>query len=235
MGVHFGNRPTSTPATTVVTDGLVGYWDSYPGSGSIWYDISGYRNNMQLFNSPTYNGGTDKSFTFNGTNQHGVAVWDYINYPFGSQALTLSCFFTQTSGSGLNLFGIGGNAWNGGRVCLQGANSATTIGCETRNGAFAQVATSGVGTWNQIVFSIPQGASSTIAASIYLNGAFVQTSTNTFAVNIEQGEVVIGSIPGATFTAWWPGKIGSPMLYNRALTASEVTQNWNYLKGRYGL
>jgi hypothetical protein len=234
MGVHFGNRIFPTPTTTVVTDGLVGYWDYYPGSGSIWYDISGKGNHMRLFNSPTYNGGTDRSFTFNGSNQYGAATWDYINYPFGSQAFTLSCFFTQTSGSSVNLFGIGGNIWNGGRACLQGG-STTTIGCETRNGAFAQVTTSGAGTWNQIVFSVPEGASNTVAASIYLNGSFVQTTTNTFAVNIEQCDCVIGTIPGATFTAWWPGKIGSPMLYNRAITASEVTQNWNYLRGRYGL
>lgn len=234
MGVHFGNRPTSTPATTVVTNGLVGYWDYYPGSGTTWYDISGKGNNMRLYNSPTYNGGTDKSFTFNGTNQYGIATWDYINYPIGSQAATLSCFFTITSGTNVSLFGIGGNDWNGSRLNLWGS-STTSIICETRNSAFPG-ATTVANTWYQIVFSIPEGSGTVVPVSCYLNGSLVSsTSLNTVQINVQPIECAIGTLPGYPYTYWWPGKIGSPMLYNRALTASEVTQNWNYLRGRYGL
>lgn len=55
----------------LVADGLVLYLDaanaeSYPGSGSTWYDLSGNDNHFTLYNSPTYSSG---KFTFDGVNE----------------------------------------------------------------------------------------------------------------------------------------------------------------------
>lgn len=62
MGLRYGPR--------VISDGLILSLDaedinSYPGSGNVWYDLSGLGINHSLVNSPTFNG---DSFTLNGTN-----------------------------------------------------------------------------------------------------------------------------------------------------------------------
>lgn len=86
-------RPTATPGmmrfNNATTANNIEYYDarwnnqdklvlsldandsaSYPGTGSIWYDISGNNNHVQLFNSPAYTSGTPAYFTFNGTNNY---------------------------------------------------------------------------------------------------------------------------------------------------------------------
>lgn len=234
MAVIYG----PTERVGVVTSGLVGYWDYYPGSGETWYDISGYGNNMRLYNSPTYNSSADKSFTFpgfiGGSTPYGQVVWDYANFPFGSGAFTLSCFFTSAAGtSGLNLFGIGGNDYNGGRACFQ--SGTNTIQCETRNSAFNLNQAISTNTWYHFVISCPGGTGASTAATMYVNGVSIGTTTTTVTLNIQQMDCCIATIPGYPFTAFWNGKIGSPMLYNRNLSSTEVAQNYSYLKGRYGL
>ena len=51
------------------------------------------------------------------------------------------------------------------------------------------------------------------------------------------GEHTLGTYnrPGAGYGGYASVKIGSYRFYNRVLTAQEVTQNFNALKGRYGL
>ena len=62
-------------AVAPVTSGLVvhldaGVSDSYPGSGSTWYDITANNNDFTLTNSPTYSSANGGKFQFNGSNQY---------------------------------------------------------------------------------------------------------------------------------------------------------------------
>jgi hypothetical protein len=57
----------------IVTDGLIAYFDalnpkSYPGSGTLLYDLTDLTNIADVKNSPTYN--ADGSFSMNGTDQY---------------------------------------------------------------------------------------------------------------------------------------------------------------------
>ena len=54
----------------IITDGLVLALDaasprSYPGTGTTWYDVSGYGNNGTLTNGPTFDSGNGGSIVFN--------------------------------------------------------------------------------------------------------------------------------------------------------------------------
>ena len=55
--------------------------------------------------------------------------------------------------------------------------------------------------------------------------SILNTSTNLY----------IGSYNGGEYPQWFDGKIGITRLYNRALTASEVLNNYNVDKSKYGL
>jgi len=74
---------------------------------------------------------------------------------------------------------------------------------------------------------------------IYINGNLIKTVSFTSTFDIANTPLNIGGTGvlnfGATYTGWTNGKIYSNMIYNRALSATEITQNYNALKGRYGL
>lgn len=71
----------------IVTNGLVlaldaAKKDSYPGSGTVWRDISGNGNNGTLTNGPTFNSGNGGSIVFDG-------VDDYVEYGLITQMSNL--------------------------------------------------------------------------------------------------------------------------------------------------
>jgi hypothetical protein len=79
--------------------------------------------------------------------------------------------------------------------------------------------------WYQAVYT--RTTTPSISNILYING--ISRSTNTSSnPNAPAGTTSIGD-PG------YPGYISIARIYNRALTATEVLQNYNATKGRYGL
>jgi hypothetical protein len=69
-------------------------------------------------------------------------------------------------------------------------------------------------------------------ASFYLNGSFL--STQTIGTNgINNGVSLLGSYSSNSPSETFNGTIGSARIYNRALTATEVLQNYNAQKSKY--
>lgn len=68
---------------------------------------------------------------------------------------------------------------------------------------------------------------------IYRNGVFEGQQATTGTANWLQGMKIGGWVSGDSYA--YDGKIGSVSMYNRALTADEVKQNFNALRGRYGI
>jgi hypothetical protein len=70
--------------------------------------------------------------------------------------------------------------------------------------------------------------------TIYRQGVFQGQQSTTGTANFTKG-ILIGyrGTGGATFM--WQGLISSVQMYSRALSASEVLNNYNSLRGRYGL
>ena len=94
---------------SIITSGLVLNLDasnaaSYPGSGTVWTDLSGLNNNGTLINSPTYNSSNGGNLVFNGSTS-------YVSAPLTKAA---SCTFsvwakTSTAHSSNMLFNAGNN------------------------------------------------------------------------------------------------------------------------------
>jgi hypothetical protein len=212
----------------IVTSGLVFYLDagnprSYPGSGTAWYDASGTGNTGTLINGPTYNSANLGSIVFDGVN-------DYANigtagFSFGAAAGTL-CGWAKTNTIS------GGYSW----IVSYGTSSTSQsrfIGILNSSYIFGgygnDITATNVplNTWFYLV-----GVYNGTTAAIYVNGNLVSGPTtltwDTVANNAQVGRQT-NSIE------YWNGNISNTSIYNRALTATEIQQNFNALRGRFGI
>jgi hypothetical protein len=218
----------------IVTDGLVlalnaADPNSYPGSGTTWRDMSGNGNNGTLTNGPTFNSGNAGSIVFDG-------VDDYVSC--GNNATvqinqgTISAW-VRTSSPGSSFRGIITKQQNYGLF----TNNGVLVTYDWGNG---QTRTTGIniadGTWKNVAMSFTTNTGTPSNNTIiYLNGSAILTTTTKFVdntVNVELGRG--GTIPTGN-TQFLNGNISTGLVYNRALSSTEILQNYNATKGRFGL
>ena len=212
----------------IVTDGLQVFLDagntrSYSGSGNTAYDLSGLGNTSALTNGPTFNSSNLGAFVLDGSN-------DYILV--NSQANILSkTAYTKIAYIYISNFSTVNNIISGG---FSGQHAFWMFGTNKLNAGHN-------GAWNTVVGATSLSLNTWYFAAVtysdstgwklYLNGREDGTSATTTTFNGNQ-EIVIGAYSsGNNFT----GRIASVQVYNRVLTASEIVQNYNATKRRYGL
>jgi hypothetical protein len=211
----------------IVTNGLVLALDagnrlSYPGTGTTWKDLSGGGNNGTLTNGPTFNTGNGGNIIFDGTN-------DYVDWgnKFSSTQGTIGIWFkTTNAGSSFRALINKSEEWG---LFLQdnilitydwGNAAARSTGLNLATGNWYHV---------MMTFTTTTGTPSNNAI-IYLNGSSVLTTTVkqlatsfNFQIGAQNGSQNLN------------GSIASGHIYNRALSAQEVSQNYNATKTRFGL
>jgi len=211
----------------IVTDGLVLALDaansrSYSGTGTTWSDLSGNGNNGTLTNGPTYDSADNGSIVFDGVN-------DYVSSsyapPAGTDPRTISIWFKPDISQNKNLLGYGTNAtlqlWD---VLLHSGNVGVHLYSSGNEAGTPYV----VGQWQNIVFTF---TAPTITS--YMNGTIKNSYTNT---GINTGTVNTLNISKGNYSYFYfDGSIAQVSVYNRALTAAEVAQNFNATRGRYGI
>jgi len=223
----------------IVTNGLVLCLDaantkSYVSGSTTWNDISRGGNNGTLINGPTFNSANGGSIVFDG-------VDDYINCGNSSNLQinqgTISAW-VKTSSPGSSFRGIITKQNNYGLF----TNSGTLItydwgGTGTRNTGI-NIAD---GTWKNVAmtFTDNTGAPSNNAI-IYLNGTAILTTTIKIFNNLIEVQLASGGTSDATPSGTrgiqqLNGSIAQSLIYNRALSSTEILQNYNATKGRYGL
>ena len=212
---------------SIVTDGLVFYvdagnGDSYPGSGTAWSDLVG-SNNGTLTNGPTFDSGNGGSIVFDGTN-------DYISTQLTcGTTFTWSVWFkTDVVSSGYrNIIAIPSPDY---MLMLLDGNT-TSMGFWTPDGlggGSLNMDSISANTWYNAVF-VREGNSITNGYKTYLNGVFKgQANTGTWS---SSDYVWLGGRSG--ISQYLNGNIACAMVYNKALTAAEVPQNYNALKNRF--
>ena len=206
------------------------------GSGTTWTDLSPYGNNGTLTNGPTYSSANGGSLVFDGTNDY-VLVSSNASIPYGSTARTVSIWFytnTTTWANDVNnlfYYGAGSNGASFGiDFSTYPSMEVYTYGGAGRDLTFSTTY-SQVG-WKNI--NVTYNGSTTIL--IYENGTFTQTLTLSSACNTPSSGVYIGAInPSVIAGGYYDGRISTTQIYNRALSAAEVSQNFNALRDRYGL
>ena len=215
----------------IVTSGLgliidSGYVPSYPTTGSTWYDLSGNVNNGTLENSPTFSSSNNGYFTFNGTTQ--AATLTSLNL---QQNFTLDGWFNPSILNGFVMFGQGTLSPNVGLHVWYTSNTVIRFGMYANDTDFT-VSTS-TGNWYNIVCTYSN--SSPFTKQLYINGV-AQTGTTQQTQSAYTGTGTFRL--GATYSSggqYGNGSYAGMKMYNRILSATEVLQNYNAQKGRFGI
>jgi hypothetical protein len=241
MGVYAGpanawsNRTDSNridAATKVlVQSGLVlnldaGASTSYPGSGTTWTDLSGNSNTGTLTNGPTYSSVNGGSIVFDG-------VDDFIDFTSDSNllptaGLTISVW-VKTTVADKYLVNKTSNVFTNGYVMIGNSSSVMQFGVNGISVTTPSVITTGawlnvVGTWTP-----------STSLLMYQNGALVNTNTTSIPASITNPSVVLEIGRNFNGADNWNGSLSQALIYNRALSATEISQNFNALRGRYGI
>ena len=194
---------------------------SYPGTGTTWTDLSGSGLNGTLSNvtySPSYGGvmqfnGTSSKVTFpnitiSNTNYLSVDIW--FN---SSNSSAYQDIIDLADSYGLWITTNSGSvraSFNTGGTTLSTAYSANT--------------------WYHLVF-VGNGGT----ATLYMNGSSVGSNSQTVVNNLNFNTARIGNVDGDRASEYFAGSIGSVMIYNRALSQTEVTTNFNASRAKYGI
>lgn len=243
----------------IVTSGLVLQLDaantkSYPGSGTTWRDLSGNNNTGTLTNGPTFNSANGGSIVFDGTNDYvnispsgynlgvnfSLQVWTRITRfgggPFnGSQnrASLISNSYPYSANQGF-LFMATSQAASPSFIPTPGRETFfLTIG----NDQFQAAAVTGsltayVNNWVQLSATV----NSTNLIRLYINAvepSYSLQQNGPSSLSYTAGPFSIGVFNNST--EFLQGSIASVQIYNRALSATEVLQNYNGTKSRFGI
>jgi hypothetical protein len=226
------------------TAGLVLYLDaannkSYPGSGTAWTDLSGNGNHVTLFNSPTYGA---QGFVFNGTTQY--AVTNSNLDLSGTKAITIEIFCKTVSTTAMILEHSTNANSNSAFFVLTGPDSGAPTGVVefTDHGAagYNVVYTNSVlntGNWFSCCGVFDRNQSGTNQNTLYTNGLLTTVQSPTYTATITENfgsfNLYIASRAGSS--TFFPGTISAIKIYNRALSATEIAQNFQAHRGRYGI
>jgi hypothetical protein len=228
----------------IVTDGLVFIVDaanrkSYPGSGTNWNSLNDISITGSLNNGPTFNGANGGSIVFDGTNQQvgfgdpvslqitnnlSVFAWTKIppdtpSSPFDKGIVTKYITGTQRSWT-MHTSNV--DPYDKFQLFLSDGTNAKAINTTT------VIRTD---TWIYVGFTFVSNVAVT-----YINGLPVSSSNGSATVVNTLG---ITNVPlhvgGRSTTNYLSGSVATVHIYNRALSANEVLQNFNATRGRFGV
>ena len=225
---------------SIVTSGLALYLDaankkSYKGTGNTWYDLTTNGRNATLFNTPTFsntNGGTlsfsDTSFQYATIPNIGsltnftVESWARTNKSLTGKVTTVVC--NQFDGSANLNYSLGTN----------NSPSSYNLTFGFWNGAWRNVTgfSMALNTWYHMV-----GTYDGATVNLYTNGvvgtplSYVGTVGSGGEIRIARRWDDVANLASNFFS----GDIPNVKIYNRALSASEVLQNFNATRTRFGI
>ena len=233
MGFNIGgyvfnsSMASNQVANQIITKDLVLYLDagnvnSYPGSGTTWTDLSGFNRTGTLVNGPTYDSGNGGSLLFDGTNDYvsgslsSINIWTmsiwYLSKNISSAVVYYP--FSCTAATGLGFGGTFGAATENRWFFFDGTN------------VFSNSNTSVViNTWYNLVVT-----KTSTSYNLYTNGNLSMSGTG---VDLTYTQYALGA---RADNVWFVnGNIAQALIYNRVLSATEVLQNYNIQKVRFGL
>jgi len=233
----------------IVSDGLVlnldaGWYPSYSGSGTTWKNLKGV-NNGTLINSPTFSSDGGGSIMFDGVDDYVTLGPDFgsINGPEFSYGIIFYWDGTnmnrglmgKRNSSPFNQYNIG---VRGGPNNPASSNVLSTFNAPDNADAtlYAQMQyTLPFEGWYYAIVNIK-----TTVQRLYVNGVLRSSDTRNYTnrtFNITGRNFYVGTVTSDSNTPGllWNNKIAIVHLYDRSLSDSEIQQNYNTLKIRFGL
>ena len=234
----------------IVTTGLVAYLDaantkSYAGSGTTWNDLSNNSNTATLVNGAVYSAGYNGYIRCDGSDDY-IEIATNNGMVFGTGGFTIEYWFRKLSTTtgydniwGPNKWNSGGSPGTNEWTMTIGAGSSGTgdtyeFVVESGSTAYAVQSSTALSlnTWYQLV-AVRDGNT----LKLYLNGSLVISTTpsgftSSTAINdISARKLRIGNSGLNNFYT----NVDTSMLrvYNQALTATQILQNYNAQRGRF--
>lgn len=247
LGSASADSNTVTPTSAIppiITTNLVmnldaGDSSSYPGTGTTWTDLTGNSRNGTLINGVGYSSLNNGYLTFDGTNDY-VSVANLGAVLNNVNKFTIDTWF-KLNNAALNntIFSFGNNGYYADDILIgvygstllaqvnSGGDGSATIGFTSTAWTNLQVVYDGTLTGNAN------------RLKIYINGV-LQTVSFTYTVpastsNLNFSSAGIGAYSTGGFVNFLNGNISITRLYSNSLSQSNVTQNFNAIKTRYGL
>lgn len=231
---------TAIPRSNLIMYVNAGVADSYPGSGTTWTDLSGCSNNGTLVNGPTYSSANGGSITFDGVNDYAcfsTSIKGANTDPFTISAVARVSSLDPAKGyvflgRGFDDPGAYYEGWNM-YIAFSSGTSKAQLGITTTSPNIASYSVSGTttittNTWYYVTGVWNPG----LYLAIYLNGVLEGCVANS-STNLRNS--ACGFTLGAIgYSSFYASSVGSAQAYNRVLSSSEITQNYNALKKRFG-
>ena len=209
----------------IVTNGLVLIWDvanplSYPGTGTTIYDLSGNGNNGTLVNGVGYNQTNGGVLTFDGVDDYGISYNPNLQTTT-STVMGAARYSGATRGRMINSTDVNWlmGHWNNSteNYYAEGWVSAVQAGTSDTNWRiYAALGNQPTDTW-----------------SLYVNNS-LSAGPNSGG-GLGPDGISIGAQTFGGTSEFSTGQFSFVLVYNRVLTTAEMTQNYNYFKGRFGL
>jgi len=219
-----GLSPTPTPSPVPIPQSSLELWldannaSSYPGTGTVWYDISGNGNNATLINGPTYSNG---AILFDGSN-------DYSTYNYdASAAMTVITIGYSRQSNWNNFAGLGSSRTANGFIVHNDSGSL--------NVRYYVVSSAGGYTLIDYVYPASvnvmrmysMSTNGTNSHKRYLDGSLVGTNTTSLSRGSSTNNT--GTLAkDSTLSRYNFVGIRAHLIYNRQLSDAEITQIYNY-------
>lgn len=227
-----------TQPSDIISAGLVTYVDagignSYPQAGTTWFDLSGNGNNGTLTNGPTYNSSNGGLISFNGTNQYAIFTRPSSIVSGGQITVSLWAKWVTIGSTASSIQALIDN--NHSSNPLQGfviqdrpdLSKFLTWSVNTNSNGCVSTFVVGNGSWRHIV-GTNDGSTSRLYIDGTLNASFSE-SMATVQPNISLGYWQFNP------SRYLNGNIAQAIIYNRALSAAEIAQNFNATRARFGI
>jgi hypothetical protein len=227
---------TITGGIPVVTTGLKLYLDakisaSYPGTGTTWYDLSGNGNDVDMQNSGsiTYTGSGVGYFTLNSNGYFNRATTTGV--PIGSSTYTLSVWVQWPTGTwpnGGGMIGVGSSTSGNQTNQFRTLNTNSLLNYWYGNDLAATSTVSPTSSWFN---AVAQWDGTT--RKIWVNGTQIASAAAT-GLNVTSSRIQIGAtnVGGSEPLR---GNMAQALIYNTALSSSDIQLNYNNQKARFGL
>ena len=224
-GLQVERVPAGTTTPTPFTS-------SYYG-GSVYRDLIG-TNNGTLINYPTYSSVNGGTFSFDGTNDYVDCGNSAVFNQSGGKSFTITCWakFNSTPAAHNPVFNKA--ATNGTFEYTLGLSSSGSVQWLTSSNGTSYInrdvgETISTGIWYYYAVGFNFNSQVSFAS---VNGKQIYTAAQTGIFNGSRA-FEIGRHNDSTTTM--NGNIAQVSIYNRALTAAEIQQNFNATRGRFGI
>lgn len=219
----------------IVTNGLIlnldpGNPNSYSGAGNTIYDLAGFGNTGTLvsatfssLNSGSLSGVISKNFSVNSGQNFTVSAWVYPT-GFGQRMAIVGNAYPYSTNSGWYFF-IANNYF--------GLNQSVFFSAGTDQVSVGTISyLVSINKWHYVSASVTNGGSS---VKIYVDGieaTYGRNGLSNVSLDYSTNEFYVGKRHSATGDGFG-GNISQVKVYNRALSATEIQQNYNATKGRF--